>query len=178
MLQRPPQLKPEFCFELPRMHFDCLDGSAPSWSSASAASCCLAQPLSDSWTSAPACSYLRGLSRQCRARFPTYLSMEALRYAYDFTRTVTSLYIILYATIALVVSTVAARVLLVPLVEGLLRLLHGLVDTKEVLVAEGVDGLGLVELLCSSPAVLEPDTRLFQSKLGRGTLPLPDPSLD
>ena len=49
-----------------------------------------------------------------------------------------------------------ARVLLVPLVEGLLGLLHGLVDTKEVLVAEGVDGLGLVELLCGAPAVLEP----------------------
>ena len=29
-----------------------------SWSSARAASCCLAQPLKDSWTSAPACSYL------------------------------------------------------------------------------------------------------------------------
>ena len=62
----------------------------------------------------------------------------------------------------------ASRVLLVPLVEGLLRLLHGLVDTKEVLVAEGVDGLGLVELLRGTPAVLEPDTRHLQSTRNLG----------
>ena len=56
-----------------------------------------------------------------------------------------------------------ARRLLVPLVEGLLSLLHGLVDTKEVLVAEGVDGLGLVELLRGTPAVLEPHACRLQS---------------
>ena len=56
-----------------------------------------------------------------------------------------------------------SRVLLVPLVEGLLGLLHGLVDTKEVLVAEGVDGLGLVQLLCGAPAVLEPDAQHLSS---------------
>ena len=49
--------------------------SKESWSSARAASCCLAQPLSDSWTSAPACSYLsnlHGFSQRYKPRFRTY----------------------------------------------------------------------------------------------------------
>ena len=53
-------------------------------------------------------------------------------------------------------QTLGSRALFVPLVEGLLGLLHGLEDAQEILVAEGVDRLGLVELLGGAPVVLEP----------------------
>merc|ERR1712137_128201 len=44
--------------------------------------------------------------------------------------------------------------LLVPIRESLLRLVLGLKHAQEVLQAEGVDGLGLVELVRGAPAVL------------------------
>merc|ERR1711972_533649 len=46
-------------------------------------------------------------------------------------------------------------VLVVPLREGLLRLLHGVEDAEQVLHAEGVNRLGLVELVGDAPIVPE-----------------------
>ena len=113
------------------------------WSSASAASCCLAQPLSDSLTSAPACSYLR-----CDRRS---LDCAVLVSSKMFTATA--------PTATLQNNKYQPKLLLVPLVKCLLGLLHGLIDAQEVLIAERIDGLSTGQLKVEPCRTLEPQKK-------------------